>query len=80
MLNVCVDVEEDILKSDPEVPVANVCVAAVKPFNDVIADVKNVVQAKPAEPFVIKAWFAEPSAIGNVKVTLAEEAPDLNPV
>ena len=35
MLKVCVEVEEDILKSVPEVPVANVCVDAVKPLSEV---------------------------------------------
>jgi hypothetical protein len=36
MLNVCVLVEDEILKSVPEVPVANVCVVAVKLLSDVI--------------------------------------------
>jgi hypothetical protein len=35
-LNVCVEVADEILKSDPAVPVANVCVEAVRPFSDVI--------------------------------------------
>jgi hypothetical protein len=35
-LNVCVDVADEILKSVPVVPVANVCVVAVNPFSDVI--------------------------------------------
>jgi hypothetical protein len=36
MLNVCVVPDEDILKSAPVVPVANVCVVPVKPFRLVI--------------------------------------------
>lgn len=36
MLNVCVLVEDEILKSVPDVPVANVCVDAVKLLSDVI--------------------------------------------
>jgi hypothetical protein len=35
-LNVCVDVADEILKSVPAVPVANVCVEAVRPFSDVM--------------------------------------------
>ena len=34
ILNVCVEPEDTILNSVPDVPVANVCVAFVKPFND----------------------------------------------
>ena len=37
MLNVCVLVEDEILKSVPDVPVANVCVDAVKLLSDAIA-------------------------------------------
>ena len=72
--------DDDMLKSDPDVPVAKVCVAAVNPFKDVIAAVTKEVHPKAAEPFVIKAWFEVPSAIGKVKVTLAEDEPDLNAV
>ena len=47
--------DDDILKSDPDVPVAKVCVAAVNPFKDVIAAVTKEVHPKAAEPFVINA-------------------------
>lgn len=39
ILNVCVEVELEILKSVPEVPVAKVCVVAVSEFSEVTADV-----------------------------------------
>lgn len=38
ILNVCVEPEDTILNSVPDVPVANVCVAFVKPFNDEIPE------------------------------------------
>ena len=38
------------------------------------------VHPKAAEPFVNRTWFAVPSAIGKVKVTLAKEEPALSPV
>lgn len=37
ILNVCAEAEETILKSVPVVPVANICVELVNPFNDVMA-------------------------------------------
>ena len=37
-LNVCVEVADEILKSVPVVPVANVCVEAVRPFRDVMPE------------------------------------------
>ena len=57
MLNVCVDVVEDMLKSEPEVPTANVCVEAVRPLRETSPDAPallTVVHPNAADPFVNK--------------------------
>ncbi len=57
MLNVCVEVPDDMLKSDPDVPTANVCVDAVRPFKETSPDAPallTVVHPNAADPFVNK--------------------------
>ena len=68
ILKVCVLVEEAILKSVPEVPVANVCVVAVRVFNDAIPVPEGTAKVPSA-----RKKLAVPPPLAGVKPFAVEE-------